>query len=100
MRAMHRDRSRVPLESRAAVVHDGVMKFVSVSRARANLSELIRSVEAGEEVIVTRGGVPAMKVVRPDVTGQRRIGIDAGVFTVPESFDDPINWAEPQASNL
>jgi len=40
-----------------------------------------------------------MKVVRPDVTGQRRIGIDAGAFTVPESFDDPVNWAAPQESN-
>ncbi len=84
---------------RVAALHDGVMKFISVSRARANLSELIRSVEAGEEVIVTRGGVPAMKVVRPDIAGQRRIGIDVGAFTVPDSFDDPIDWAAPQESN-
>ena len=40
-----------------------------------------------------------MKVVRPDVPGQRRIGIDAGALSVPDSFDDPINWAAPQESN-
>lgn len=75
------------------------MKFITISKARTNLSELVRSVEAGEEVIVTQRGVPAMKVVRPDVPGRRRLGIDAGAFTVPDTFDDPINWAAPQESN-
>ena len=91
--------SHGPLESSVALLHDGSMKFISVSQARANLSELVRAVEAGQEVTVTRGGVPVMKVVRPDVVGQRRIGIDAGAFSVPDSFDDPINWAAPQESN-
>jgi antitoxin (DNA-binding transcriptional repressor) of toxin-antitoxin stability system len=75
------------------------MKFITISKARANLSEFVRSVEAGEKVIVTQRGVPAMKVVRPDVPGQRRVGLDAGAFTVPDTFDDPISWAAPYSSN-
>ena len=75
------------------------MKFITISRARANLSELVRSVEAGEKVIVTQRGVLAMKIVRPDIPGRRRLGLGAGVFTVPDTFDDPINWTAPQESN-
>lgn len=63
------------------------MKFITLSKARANLSEFVCAVEAGEEVIVTQRGVPAMKVVRPDIPGRRRMGLDAGAVTVPDAFD-------------
>ena len=91
--------SRVPLESRVVIPHDGDMKFMTVSKARANLSEMIRWVEAGDEVTLTVRGVAVAKVGRPDMSGRRRIGLDAGAFAVPDTFDNPINWAAPQESN-
>lgn len=75
------------------------MKFVPITKARMHFTELIPQVAAGEEIIVTQRGKPVVKLVRVDVHGRRPLGADEGVFTVPDSFDDPINWAAPQESN-
>ncbi len=91
--------SRVPLERAGAAPHDGYMKFMTISKARANLSELARHVAAGDETIVTQRGVPTLKIVRADIPGRRPLGVDVGAFRVPDSFDDPIDWSAPQESN-
>ena len=44
---------------------------MTVSEARAALPELVRRVEAGEEVTITRHGRPVAVVVRPDVLRPR-----------------------------
>lgn len=75
------------------------MKFVPITKARTHFTELVPQVAAGEEIIVTQRGKPVVKLVRVDVSGRRPLGVDVGVFTVPDSFDDPINWAAPQDSN-
>ena len=46
---------------------------VSMSEARATLSEVIERVLAGEEVTITRHGVAVAIVHRPDVVRARRI---------------------------
>lgn len=89
----------VPLESSVTIPHDVRMKFITISKARMHFSELALHVAAGEEIIITQRGVPTMKVVRADVPGRRPLGADVGAFTVPDSFDDPIDWAAPQESN-
>ena len=38
------------------MVHIGVMTHVSVSEAKAQLTDLVRRAEAGEEVVLTRHG--------------------------------------------
>ncbi len=81
------------------IPHDGFMKFMTISKARAHLSELARHVAAGDEIIVTQRGVPILKIVRADVPGRRPLGLDAGAFRVPDTFDDPIDWVAPQNSN-
>jgi prevent-host-death family protein len=45
--------------------------MVSVAEAKANLSELLRRAEAGEEILVARNGHPVAKLsaVRPRVGG-------------------------------
>lgn len=48
------------------------MSTVSVSQARATLPELLDRVVAGEEVTITRHGVPLAVVVRPDTVRIRR----------------------------
>ena len=75
------------------------MKFITISKARVHLSELARGVSMGEEIVITQRGAPVMKLVRAGVPGRRPIGADEGSFTVPDSFDDPIDWAAPQGSN-
>lgn len=53
-------------------------KFVKLQDAKAHLSQLIREVEAGETVIVTRHGKPAARlvVVEPEEAGPVRMGIE------------------------
>lgn len=48
------------------------MTTVSVSDARASLPELLDRVGEGEEVTITRHGVPVAVVVRPDALRVRR----------------------------
>jgi prevent-host-death family protein len=39
---------------------------VSLTRAKAQLTELVRRAEAGDEVVLTRHGRPAVRLVRVD----------------------------------
>jgi prevent-host-death family protein len=41
-----------------------------IAEAKNNLSELIRKVEAGEEVLITRHGHAVAKLVRPEPKGR------------------------------
>jgi prevent-host-death family protein len=63
---------------------------VNMLEAKSNLSELVRTVEAGEhaEIIIARNGQPVARLVpiaKTDAT--RRIGIARGMFTVPDDID-------------
>ncbi|ESR26746.1 type II toxin-antitoxin system Phd/YefM family antitoxin [Lutibaculum baratangense] len=50
---------------------------VSISEAEATLAELIRRAEAGEEVVLTRDGKPAVRLVpenaKPDRAAKRAV---------------------------
>ncbi|MFN2486609.1 MAG: type II toxin-antitoxin system Phd/YefM family antitoxin [Acidimicrobiia bacterium] len=46
---------------------------MTVSEARASLPEIVERVSAGEEVTLTRHGVPVAVVVRPDLLRVRRV---------------------------
>jgi prevent-host-death family protein len=65
-------------------------KSVGVHEAKTHLSRLLEDVAAGEEVVITRRGAEVARLVpsRPD--GGRRLGVDRGVFTVPDDFDAPL----------
>jgi antitoxin (DNA-binding transcriptional repressor) of toxin-antitoxin stability system len=73
---------------------------VSLKEAKNRLSELLRLMENGQRVVVTRHGVPAFEMVKP-----RRGGIDFDaldrwkeerglphnvVGPIPKDFDDPL----------
>ncbi len=64
------------------------MTQVGVHEAKTRLSELLRGVEAGEEVVVTRGGEPIARIVpvaprppRPSLFG-----------LLADEFGDPGDW--------
>ncbi len=66
------------------------MATVGVHEAKTQLSELLRRVEAGEDVVICRGTVPVARLVPANQTTGQRLGVDAGRFVVPEDFDAPL----------
>jgi prevent-host-death family protein len=63
---------------------------VGVHEAKTRLSELLRLVERGQEVEIARGGEPIAKLVPLHSQNTRHLGIDRGVYTVPDDFDAPL----------
>ena len=66
------------------------MVVVSVSEAKAHLSRLLRQVEAGEEVVITRNGEPVARLVRCKPKGERKPSSMAGLISLDDSFFDPL----------
>ncbi len=64
-------------------------KSVGVYEAKTHLSRLLDEVAAGEDVVITRRGVVVARLVAPD-SPHRELGIDAGLFEVPDDFDAPL----------
>ena len=63
---------------------------VGVHEAKTTLSQLLRRVAAGEEVVITRGGTPIAKLVPTRRPRERALGFDHDVLVVPDDFDDPL----------
>jgi prevent-host-death family protein len=73
------------------------MALVTVHDAKTNLSELLRRVEAGEEIIIARGDKPVAILkdyASEDIARRRAAGFGclAGKFPVPpdSAFFDPM----------
>jgi prevent-host-death family protein len=67
------------------------MASISVYNARAEFSRLIERALAGEEIVITRRGEPAVRLVPVEQDQlKRKPGALKGKFTVPESFFDPL----------
>jgi prevent-host-death family protein len=66
-------------------------KSVGVHEAKTHLSELLDDVVSGEEVVITRRGKPAARLVAIGGEARRAFGIDRGRLTVPEDFDAPLD---------
>jgi prevent-host-death family protein len=69
------------------------MTDVGVHEAKTRLSELLRRVEAGEEVTIRRGRVVVARLIPAKPSGKRRLGIDVGRLEVPEDFDASLDEA-------
>lgn len=64
--------------------------------AKSRLSELVAAAESGEEVIIARGGTPAVRLVAVDLTySPVRLGALAGQIEIGEDFDEPLPGFEP-----
>lgn len=59
--------------------------------AKTNLSRLVQEVRRGtqSEVIIAVDGIPAARLVAYE-KHRRVFGLDRGLFTVPDDFDDPL----------
>lgn len=67
------------------------MKKVTIHAAKTNLSKLIESACAGEEVVITRGKTPVARLVpvTPAKTG-RAFGALRGKIKVTDAFFEPL----------
>lgn len=64
---------------------------VNIHEAKTHLSRLLQKVAAGEEVIISRAGVPVAKLVAAGPkTGERPLGIDRGHIWMADDFDAPM----------
>ena len=66
------------------------MTTVGVGEAKTHLSELLRRVERGEEVIIERGGTPVARLV-PEQPPRRVFGQLRGQIRIGEDFDAPLD---------
>ncbi|HEY7915675.1 MAG TPA: type II toxin-antitoxin system Phd/YefM family antitoxin [Acidimicrobiales bacterium] len=66
-------------------------KSVGVHEAKTHLSQLLDDVAAGEEVLITRRGQPAARLVALRPGTPRAFGIDRGRLSVPADFDAPLD---------
>ena len=64
--------------------------MVGVHEAKTQLSQLLRRVEAGEDVVICRGNDPVARLVPAIPRSGQRLGLDAGRFVVPDDFDEPL----------
>lgn len=67
-----------------------VMTHVGVHKAKTDLSKLLKRVAMGEEIIITSNGEPVAKLVGVSTGKKRTLGMDEGLFTVPEDFNDSL----------
>jgi prevent-host-death family protein len=64
---------------------------VNIHDAKTHLSRLVERVEAGEEIVIARGGRPVARLVPLAVrTRPRELGIWRGRVTMSTDFDAPI----------
>ncbi len=64
------------------------MKPVNIYQAKAQLSELVRLAEAGEEVLIARANKPVVRLVPLEPTQKpRQLGEAKGLVTIEDGFD-------------
>ncbi|HKU98649.1 MAG TPA: type II toxin-antitoxin system prevent-host-death family antitoxin [Vineibacter sp.] len=69
---------------------------VTIHAAKTQLSQLIRRVEAGEEIIIARGDKPVAKLVpvQAPITPKRQFGSLKGQVALDDAFWDPLSDEE------
>ncbi len=68
------------------------MNWISVDEIKRDLLGYLQRVEAGETLIIIRGGKPIAEI-KPTVKVSdlsRPFGLCAGEFIVPDDFDEPL----------
>jgi prevent-host-death family protein len=66
------------------------MSVIGIRQAKAQWTRLLSRVGGGDEIVITRRGRPVARLVPVKASGKRRLGIDEGVFNVPDDFDAPL----------
>ncbi len=69
---------------------------ITIHAAKTRFSELVRRVEAGEEIVIARGDKPVAKLVPipPAAAPKRQFGSLKGLVELDEAFWDPLTDEE------
>ncbi len=70
------------------------MSIVNVRQAKTHLSRLLAQVEAGEEIVIARGGKPVARLVSYKPQGKRQPDVLKGRVVLPEGFFEPLPESE------
>ncbi len=73
------------------------MITVDVEEAQVQFLSLLERVEAGEEVVIERGGVAVAKLVPFKPKGKRQPGMLKGKITIDDRFFEPLPEDELRA---
>lgn len=73
------------------------MKMVTMHKAKSTLSQLVADAEAGEDIIIMRGKVPAARLVALGMNPTRKFGALAGEVSVSAAFFEPLPESELRA---
>jgi prevent-host-death family protein len=65
------------------------MVVVNMHEAKTRLSELVRLVEAGEQVVLARNGEPVVELVPAERPKKRQGGFLKGQIWISPDFDEP-----------
>ena len=74
-----------------------VMPVYNVHQAKTQLSQLLAQVEAGEEVVIARRGIPVARMVGCQPLAKRQPDVLKGKVVIPDSFFDPLPDVELDA---
>ncbi len=66
------------------------MTTVGVHEAKTTLSQLLKRVAAGEEIVISNAGRPVARLVAVPGETPRELGFDRGLVVVPDDFDAPL----------
>jgi prevent-host-death family protein len=70
------------------------MTVVNMHEAKTQLSRLVARAEAGEDVVIARGGRPVVRLTpvleQQDTWGRRVAGMWRGQTWMSDDFDDPM----------
>ena len=66
--------------------------MVNVYEAKTQLSDLLKRVEAGEDIVIARAGTPVVRLVPVEKRSGKRPGRGAatGRMWIADNFDDPM----------
>ena len=65
-------------------------KIVNMLEAKTHLSRFVQQLRDGQEreVIIAVSGTPHARLLAYDAPQKRRLGMDAGLVTISDDFDD------------
>lgn len=64
---------------------------VNIHEAKTHLSKLLQRVALGEEITISKAGVPVARLVPvPPAQGKRQLGMYKGQFWIADDFDGPL----------
>lgn len=67
------------------------MKMVNIYDAKTRLSQLLREVAAGEDVVIAKDGTPLARLVPFDPEREKReLGFAEGRIVISDDFDAPL----------